>query len=222
MIAGNASLSACAGIALRPFALARQFLPAPFLILAGELSSALVVLDTAFHVAGMLVQQVRPLMGLPVNKRVDLGALGEIEAGHHEANFFVASIFKIDGALRFFGKALRAGFLAHGFAYRAPHALETARLLRTLRDRAPRLLLGEVVNGLGGCGFLTLLQFRHLAGMAGLLLLQCRAVLLHDGAAQRLDMQALDVRVWLRRCGLALGGLWFLMGWFGGVDLRLA
>lgn len=62
LFAGNAGLSACARISLRPFPLARQGFPLPLLIFARKLASALVVLDGAFEVARLLVQQVGVLL----------------------------------------------------------------------------------------------------------------------------------------------------------------
>ena len=55
-IAGNASLSACAGISLRPLPLTRQGFPLPFLIFARDLACAFVVLDATFKVVGLLFQ----------------------------------------------------------------------------------------------------------------------------------------------------------------------
>ena len=139
-IAGNASLSACAGISLRSFPLSRQGFPLPFLIFTRDLARAFVVLDATFEVVGLFFQQVSPLFTLTVNKGVDLCSLCGVKAGHHDADFIVAAILTVGGETSLVGKALASGFLVHRLADIAPHKLKATRFLWPLGDYAARIV----------------------------------------------------------------------------------
>ncbi len=64
LVAGNASLSACAVITLRAFAVSGQGVLTTFFILTRDLTGAFVIGEAASLVVGLGAQQVRPLLSL--------------------------------------------------------------------------------------------------------------------------------------------------------------